>query len=489
MQAAREVGLQGAGRDGGEVGLEQDVVDRLRQQRREDRPRVVPGDQRPPGRGESPSGDAEPLGLLDRPADLLRARARPSRPGPLDPRDERGDTGPGGQHRSRRKARQHLQRHRTRLAGELPRQLRRQRVPGLARPVLRADQPDEAVSAQPRARQRSPLLGERQLLPGVRGARGRPHLAGRVERRPQQPREPRDLDEQGSLGLGHLEQRRQRTQFAHPEPAGPQHPGGGAPHVEQQRHATARLERGPGTGPVHQRRVPGRGRELRRSVQRAVVRRTQPLDHLVHRPPLLGAAPHQRQVDQPLQRGGGDRVRHRGGREQRLLGLRPVHRESFEQRQLRAVQPLHRLQQRSAYGGTRGHLRGVLRRGVGQVGALAQQQREPLVGPAAELVGEGSGSGGRGHQGHATGVFGVEEWSGLLFDLHRWSDGVFVVPASGHEGPTGGRMPPLELHHAGATDVGSCARPTRTRGSPRARSSSSRTAWAATTAATSRARS
>ena len=96
LQPPGQVGLEGARGDRGQVGLQQDVVDRLGQQRRQGRGDVVAGQQRPRVRRHPAEGEQPQRGrLAQRPGDLVAAGAGPARPQPVQPLDERGRPGAG----------------------------------------------------------------------------------------------------------------------------------------------------------------------------------------------------------------------------------------------------------------------------------------------------------------------------------------------------------------------------------------------------------
>ncbi len=91
---------------------------------------------------------------------------------------------------------------------------------------------------------------------------------------------------------------------------------------------------------------------------------------------------------------------------QHLARGRPQHDERVEGEQLEAVELVQRPHQRDPHGGPRGQLAEVVRSGRGQVRAREEQTRQPVVGPAAQLVGQGAvpvGHGGSAHRSHATG--------------------------------------------------------------------------------------
>ncbi len=107
-QVRRELLLERAGGDGGQVGLHQHVVDGGGEQRVQGRGDLAgrvgggarPRQQRPPRRREpAERGHAEHRRLLDRPGDGLGAQRGPAGPQPADPLDQGRHAGAGREHR------------------------------------------------------------------------------------------------------------------------------------------------------------------------------------------------------------------------------------------------------------------------------------------------------------------------------------------------------------------------------------------------------
>ena len=99
LQPAGQVRLERAGGDGGQVRLEQHVVHRLREQRREEGRGVVAGEQGPGVRRHAAQRDqAQGRRLAQGPRHLVATGARTAGTQPGQPRDERGRPGAGRQH-------------------------------------------------------------------------------------------------------------------------------------------------------------------------------------------------------------------------------------------------------------------------------------------------------------------------------------------------------------------------------------------------------
>ena len=249
LQPPGQLRLQRPGRDRGQVGLQQHVVDRLGQQpgQRLVRLLVVAGQQVAGVRRQPVEpGHPEHRRLGDRPQHLVGAAARPARPLPAQQRDHRRHAGPGGQAPARGQRRQRRQRHRAGLGHVSAGQLGRQRVPRLAGGVARADQPGHPRAVQPGAGQPGPALGRRPQHPGVDQVGRQPHRVADV-RRPRWPagRRPTAIStSSASGGLVDVQRRGGRPEVADAEPAAAQRRRRlGAPLVEQQLEPAYRLER------------------------------------------------------------------------------------------------------------------------------------------------------------------------------------------------------------------------------------------------------
>ena len=131
LQPLGERRLQRSRGDGGQVGLQQHVVDRCRHQRverRDTRGGLVAAHQRA-GVRRQPAEPADPerLGLVEGPRDLVGAGAGPARAQPGDPGHQGGQTGAGGEHLAGRQCGQLAQ---AELAGLDLVHARRARGPG-----------------------------------------------------------------------------------------------------------------------------------------------------------------------------------------------------------------------------------------------------------------------------------------------------------------------------------------------------------------------
>ena len=251
LQPPGQLRLQRPGRDRGEVGLQQHVVDRLGQQRR-----PAPScafSSSPASRSRAydarPSSPVTPrtAASVTRPEHLVGAAPRPARPLPAQQRDHRRHAGarrpgtsPGGQRRQRR------QRHRAGLGHVAAGQLGRQRVPRLAGGVAGPDQPRHPRAVQPGAGQPGPPLRGRPQHPGVDQVGRQPHrVAAGVGGGGQQAGGRGDLDEQRHRSVSSTcSCRGGRLEVAHAEAAAAQRRRRlGAPQVEQQLEPAYRLER------------------------------------------------------------------------------------------------------------------------------------------------------------------------------------------------------------------------------------------------------
>ena len=266
VEGPGQLGLQRPGCDRRQVGLEEDVVDRLGQVRgdRGERGVVVVGEDRPAGPGQAAGADeSEQPGLVHGRRDQVAVHRGPSRSQPGHALDERGHPGAGRQHRALRERRQLGQCERPRLGRHHAGEVGGERVPRLAAGVLGADQARQPGGVEPGQRQRHPALGGRARGPGVEGVGGQPDLvAVRVGGRGQQPGGGGHLDQQPGLGLGDLQLGSGRLQVAHTQPAAAQRRGRlEAPVVEEQLGAAYDVEGRAAGGPVDQCRVALGGRE------------------------------------------------------------------------------------------------------------------------------------------------------------------------------------------------------------------------------------
>ena len=263
--------LQRPGRDGGQVGLEQHVVDRLGQQGRQrlDRLRVVVGEQQPGVRRQPVEpGDAERGGLPDRPEHLLGPQPRSPRALPAEQRDDGRRPGPGREHLAAAEGGQSAASVIRRVSGMctaassgasafhvLPAGSRCPTSPGirgLSSQTRTSATQRSAVGRSTQASNRS--VGSHTGLPFAVGHGG------------DQPGRRRGLDEQRHGRLVEVQGGGRRLEVAHAEAAAAQsRRRGGAPEVEQQLDPPYGLERRPGRRPVDQglrpaARWPGPGR-------------------------------------------------------------------------------------------------------------------------------------------------------------------------------------------------------------------------------------
>ncbi len=221
-----ERGEQRAGRDRGEVGLQDDVVEGFGQQRGEDGRRVGAVEQGAGGGGErAAAGDAEQFGLVQGPlgepvAQLVAVgpggaaaqRAVPAQRGQQGVRagggagGQLGEPGEGGAADGRGQG-----------AVEF-------RPEGGARPALAvggAGEPADAGGGEPGAGEQRPAVGGVLLPPlVVRGGR-RPHFVD-LAVGGDQPRGVREFEPERGVGLGALQQRGGALEVADAEAAGPQ---------------------------------------------------------------------------------------------------------------------------------------------------------------------------------------------------------------------------------------------------------------------------
>ena len=209
LQRAGQPGLQRARRHRGQVGLDQHVVDRAGQQLVEQRVGgpVVAGQQRAGVRRQAvEAGHAQRRRLLDRPADLLGAGARPPRAQPGDPGHQRRQPGAGGQHPPLGQLGEHVERHPPALHLPVRRELGGERVPGLARGVARPDERGQPGAVQPGPHHGAPALGHGPGDPGVEGVAGHPgEVAVGVHAGGEQPGLGGDLDHQRGHRLGDVQ--------------------------------------------------------------------------------------------------------------------------------------------------------------------------------------------------------------------------------------------------------------------------------------------
>ena len=247
VEAARDLGLERAGGDRGQVGLQQHVVDRAGQVGLEGRGRLaqVTRGHVTAARGQAAgTADAEHRRLGERGGDELAEDGGAARPQPADPLHERRHARPGGQHLALGHLGQHPQRQAPGLLGQAAGQLGGQGVPRLAGRVARAHQRRDPAARQPAADQSRPAPGDRQSRPHVELV-GRQPRRGAVGHRGlgDQPGGQGDLDDQGGAGLVDVQLARDRLEVAHGQAAAAQHARRlDAPVVEQQLHPAYDVE-------------------------------------------------------------------------------------------------------------------------------------------------------------------------------------------------------------------------------------------------------
>ncbi len=176
-QVPSQLGLERAGRDGGQVGLEQHVVHGRRKQRVEG---VRSGVQRVGGeQGAAVGGqaaerdDADHRGLLDRPGDRLGPGRGSTGPQPGQAVHERGDAGAGGEHGAGREPGELHQGRAAGLGQPGPLEVGGERVHRLAA-VAGPHDPGRTRGLQP---------GQGEAGPAVRDVGGAPQVE-RVRRQP-----------------------------------------------------------------------------------------------------------------------------------------------------------------------------------------------------------------------------------------------------------------------------------------------------------------
>jgi hypothetical protein len=112
--------------------------------------------------------------------------------------------------------------------------------------------------------------------------------------------------------------------------------------------------------------------------------------HTGERPHAAGRLPGEGQVEQALQRRRRARLVGVHDRDQvRRSGL-TRNQEGIKHGKLQAVQAVEGAMDRRPCGSPRGQLRGILRGGCGEIWTGPEQRHEPVVRPAAQLVGEGA---------------------------------------------------------------------------------------------------
>ena len=280
-QLARELLLERTGRDRGQVGLQQHVVHRSREQVVERLGGVVPCDERSAERRDAvQAGDAEQRGLVDRRTHLGEADGGPTRTSPAHPLDERRGAGPGGQGVVLAQVGQLGEHVGAQLDQPAPREVGGQGVHRLVADPS-AHRGDEARVREPGPREGGPALRDRASLPGVVGVGREPRGVGVVGHAlVEQAGGGRGLDhERGNVDLD-VQQGRCCAQIAYGEPAGLQRSGRvAAPPVEEQLGASYELEGRAGRSPVDQRLLAFGGRQPGWLVELPVSGHPQPEAH------------------------------------------------------------------------------------------------------------------------------------------------------------------------------------------------------------------
>ena len=233
LQLPGQVGLQRAGRDGRQVGLEQHVVDRRRQQLVEAASglRLVVGQQAPGVRRQPAERDQAESGRLgDRPRELVGAGAGPARPEPLDPLHQRRGAGAGGEHAAGLEVRRAG---RAPSVGPRPGARWRARGPGRStscRPGP-GSRPVPGAGGSPARRAPAPPSARRWAWrsTGRRHRSGSTRVAVRAGGGRQQPGGGRDLDQQGGGRLVDVQVAGGGPQIAYAEAAAAQRPGWSVP--------------------------------------------------------------------------------------------------------------------------------------------------------------------------------------------------------------------------------------------------------------------
>ena len=257
-QLAGQVALERAGGDDGEVGLDEDVVQRVGEQVLDaagGRAGVAAEQGAGVRREAAAAGDAEHLGLGQ--GELEHQVAEPAAPPrrPPDEHRERAGPGRGAAHRGLGEQVQHP----APVAGRRrPLEVGAERGEHPVAVVPAADQPGQPRQVEPGPGEGHPALAGRLGEPGVVRRRRHPvrvDAGGLVD----QPGGPGQLDEQRGDRLGHVEVLGDPAQLAHAEAAGAQHRGRlGRPRLQQRLDPPDQVGGGQGARRGRPRRAPAR---------------------------------------------------------------------------------------------------------------------------------------------------------------------------------------------------------------------------------------